>query len=137
MTRDLLDSSILIHFWCTRRLGEKSKAEVQQEAQALIGEQGTDSILTPIYIEVVAGARTPRELELTQAFLAEFRIADEGEILKGDWLRAREEAERIPADGRKRQLPDCLIKAIAQRLGRRVVSLDRSFRPETGASSPA
>ena len=72
--------------------------------------------MTPVYIEFVAGARTAVELELSRAYLAGLEIVDAGRILKEDWEKARQLAERVPRDGKPRQLGDCLIRAIALRL---------------------
>ena len=72
--------------------------------------------MTPVYIEFIAGARSAVELELSRAYLAGLEVVDAGRILKEDWEKARKLAERIPRNGKLRQLGDCLIRAIAARL---------------------
>lgn len=96
-------------------------------ARGLIALEATNAILTPVYIEMVAGVTSSQELRLTRAFLKPFNIADEGKILAQDWDRAREIAQRVPFDKRKRQLGDCLISAIAKRLKSEVVTREKRF----------
>lgn len=48
-------------------------------------------------------------------------------ILSQDLDQARRVAERIPRDGKRRQLGDCLIGAMALHLNYDVVTLDRRF----------
>lgn len=87
----------------------------------------TDAIVTPIRIEFVAGTRTAHELRLARAYLANFRAIDGGRILAEDWIEAHRIAERVPRDGKPRQLGDCLIAAIAKRLRYDVEAKDRAF----------
>jgi hypothetical protein len=72
----------------------------------LVTVRSTDTIVTPVYIEFVAGTRTAAELRLARAYLAGLRILDRGKILDLDWREARRLAERAPKDGRPRQLGD-------------------------------
>ncbi len=86
-----------------------------------------NAIVTPVVVEFVAGARKSRELELFRAFLACFDVIDRGQILPADWQAARRVAERIPRDGKPRQLGDCLIRAIARRLNYEIDTADQTF----------
>jgi predicted nucleic acid-binding protein len=54
----------------------------------------------------------------------EFRLADDGAVTMEDWEEARRLAVRVPRVGRPRQLGDCLIRAIANRLRLRVKTFD-------------
>lgn len=86
-----------------------------------------DAILTPIYIEFIAGTRSSNELDLARAFLGEFDRIDKGEITSQDWREAERYASRVPEDGHARGLVDCLIKAIAKRLRMDIDTSDKRF----------
>jgi predicted nucleic acid-binding protein len=87
----------------------------------------TNAILTPIYGEFMAGVTNREQLQLSRWYLAQFEVLDRGRILSEDWRAAIRMAERIPRNGKPRQLTDCLIRAIANRLRRRVVTRDVDF----------
>jgi len=126
--RKVLDTSVLIAHWRHRKgqaLTSTKKAALL--AKDLIRFQQIKSIFTPTYIEFVCGVPSQRELQLARSFLAEFDIVDLGQVSKQDWLEARRLAERVPRSGKKRQLGDCLIRAIANRLRYDVATLDASF----------
>ena len=130
MSRSLLDTSVLIHNW--RRLsGGRVRGRTEQEARdwanAVIGFYNTSTVATPVIIEFVAGARTGGELSLFRAYLDQFDVIDKGVVLRQDWDLARRIAERIPRDGKPRQLGDCLIRAVAQRFSCDVVTLEDRF----------
>lgn len=127
----ILDTSELIHNWhrCRRRTSRSEAREAAQEwARELIGLHDSSDIVTPVFIEFIAGVRSKGELDLARAYLAEFEIIDEGRILEEDWEHAKRLAARIPRDGKPRQLGDCLILAIAIRLNCDVRSLDKGFK---------
>jgi len=83
--------------------------------------------LTPIYIEFMAGAKSAKDIRLFRSYLSEFVILDDGKVFKTDWDVALQIAERVPPDGKPRQLGDCLIRALARRLNCEVVSKDVAF----------
>lgn len=89
--------------------------------------QASDAIATPIYLEFVCGVVQRHEMELAKAYLQSFRLVDEGRLTDDDWIEARRLAERIPRDRRPRGLVDCLIKAIANRLGYAVRTMDQGM----------
>lgn len=130
MRRRVLDTHVLIGHW-HRRLGDSPQQPTILQASAWADElatfYGTIAIVTPIYIEFVAGVRSKQELELARAYLGGFPNLDRGKILASDWKEAKRLAERVPRDGKPRQLGDCLIKAIATRFGYEVFSSDRGF----------
>jgi predicted nucleic acid-binding protein len=76
---------------------------------------------------VLAGTNQ-ETLQLTQAFLSEFRVIDAGTIPRSDWESATRRAKRIPRDGKPRQLGDCLIRAIAERLHYDLETFDKRLR---------
>jgi predicted nucleic acid-binding protein len=130
MPKDVFDTSVLIRRW-ERRGGHTSSGtterHVKQWARELIQAYRADLILTPVYVEFVAGVTSARELALARAFLAEFTVADDQKITPADWRNAVRIAQRVPRDGQRRQLGDCLIAAIADRLGLNVITLDLRF----------
>lgn len=128
--KKVLDTSVLIRWWriCRDRTrGELTPARVRGWARELIAFHESDAIVTPVYLELIAGVRDRQELHLTQVFLNEFRCIDEGHIPQQDWQEALRLAQRIPRDAKPRQLGDCLIRAIANRLKHQVVTYDGSF----------
>lgn len=93
----------------------------------LIEQHGSRRIVTPVYIEMVAGVTSSDELKLARAYLDPFEIVDQGQISKEDWNEAKKMAQRVAPKGGKRQLGDCLIRAIAKRLNCDVLTLDGGF----------
>jgi predicted nucleic acid-binding protein len=126
--RHVLDTSILISHWrrcrSARPLTELDEAEVERWARQLIEIERSDAIVTPVLIEFLCGVGDKREMILARAFLRPFKAIDDRRTLKRDWQEALRLAERVPANRRPRDLGDCLIKAIAQRLNYEVQSLD-------------
>ena len=134
MVRRIFDTSILISDWHQNagkrpKRGSKRQFETwgNQRAKELIELHGSDLIATPVAIEFIAGVQSSDELRLARAFLKPFRVMDDGRILSEDWKEAERLAARVPSDGRRRQLGDCLIRAIADRLNCEVLSLDKGF----------
>jgi predicted nucleic acid-binding protein len=130
MRRRVLDTSVLIRHWHDSRKKARDRptaALVRAWARELIELYETDAIVTPVFIEMIAGVTDRHELGPTRAFLEEFRRIDEGRILAPDWQEALRMAQRVPRDRRPRQLGDCLIRAIADRLKHEVVTYDKGF----------
>jgi predicted nucleic acid-binding protein len=118
--RQILDTSILIRHWQLCRTGRSidriSESDAEGWARDLIKIEDSNAIVTPVLLEFLCGVRDKREMILVRAFLSAFRCLDSGRTLVSDWREARRLAERVPANGRPRDLGDCLIKAIANRL---------------------
>lgn len=130
MPRRILDTSVLIRHWHSCGGGapsDKTVAEASKWGKDLFEIQRSRAILTPVYIEFVAGTTSQHEQKLARSFLEQFDIVDKGDILKQDWSEARRLAERIPSSRKRRQLGDCLIRAIANRLRYEVLSFESSF----------
>lgn len=131
MSQRVFDTSLLIRHWQRSRSAHSGRklsvADARRWAKDLIELRQTQLIVTPVVIEFLAGARDGRELSLHRAFLDEFHIADEGHITNDDWLLSKRLAERIPRDGAPRDLGDCLIRAIAERLHLDVDTLDKGM----------
>ena len=126
----ILDTSVLVAFWRKCRAGlrrELTTAVAQSWARNLMRLYENPAIVTPVSVEFLAGVCDGRELRATQAFLNEIPCADAGSIPKRDWQEAIRVAQRIPRKPHPRQMGDCLIRAIANRLKHQVVTIDRKF----------
>lgn len=127
----LVDTSILVRFWRQQasglRLSQITRQGVEEWARRLSSVYRSDAIVTPVYVEFVAGAADSHELKLARDFLSQFEIIDQGRIPPQDWVETRRLAERVPRNRSPRQLGDCLIKAIAKRLKHDVLSHDENF----------
>lgn len=104
-----------------------SAEEVEDWVTELAKYHKSRRIVTPVVLEFLSGATSSVELNLARTFVAGFEIADGNNVTDDDWRVARRIAERIPRDGKPRQLGDCLIKAIASRLKCGVMSTDQRF----------
>ena len=152
MTRRILDTSVLVSYWIeycedlvprkshkrSRKRGRKRTedrketrrvllSKVRRIAKLMIERCGSREIVTPVAIEFLAGFTRKEEMELGEAFLEELDCIDRGQITPEDWKEVRRLARRIPRDGRRRQLGDCLIRALANRFARDVFTPDRAF----------
>ncbi len=128
--RRILDTSMLIGHWhgCHKRSSHRGiPTSAQEWARELIELHDTRANVTPVEVEFLAGVRSRSELELARSFLSAFEIADQGKVLAEDWEQAKRLAARVPADGKPRQLGDCLIRAIAIRLKCDVRTQDKDF----------
>ncbi|HUT10885.1 MAG TPA: PIN domain-containing protein [Thermoguttaceae bacterium] len=130
MRKTVFDTSVLIRHWihCGGRSPKnKTLADAESWGRSLVEAHDSNAVLTPVYIEFVAGARSTAELRLAEAYLEQFEIIDNRSILKQDWEEAERLARRVPRSGKPRQLVDCLVRAIANRLNRDVFTLDQTF----------
>lgn len=129
-SRLIFDTSALIAHW-HRCSGGKLTARTRQDAvewgERLAEFHQTRRIVTPVAVEFLAGTRSGHELDLARAYLSVFEVADGGQVTADDWLCARRIAERVPRDGKPRQMGDCLVRAVAQRLTCDVISSDERF----------
>ena len=131
--RRVLDTSILVSFW-NRKLDQRRNSTVLptlEDAKTWAAElqknRRAKAILTPIRIEFICGAQSGEMLKLYDAFLSEFDLLDKGIVQKSDWMEAEKIARRVPREARRRQMGDCLIRAIANRLNYDVDSADAGF----------
>ncbi len=130
MLKRVLDTCVLLTHWKQRKaaqVGELTLADVERWARELAAIHQGKAIVTPIYIEFLAGTRDSSEQRLAEAYLAEFDTIDKGNIPKRDWDETLRLAKRIPPKGKPRQLGDCLIRAIAKRLKHEVITTDTGF----------
>jgi predicted nucleic acid-binding protein len=127
----VLDTNILISYWKrvtgNNRLSAVTTEQAREWGHSLVKELDSDLILTPVCIEFLCGFGSAHEVKLGRAYLPAFDIADEGSISERDWQQARRLAERVPRDGLRRQLGDCLIRAICDRLRLEVLTGERRF----------
>lgn len=152
MPKRILDTNVLItHF---RRLGplkEKSPAEAADWGRKLIDDKGTKAIVLPVVVEILAGVRDSHELALTEAYLGTFLVIDEKKGTPPDcWEEAKRIAKRIPrypselprSKGKRarqqnlkaasRDFGDCLIIAIANKMGFEVLTDDKGLIRQSG-----
>jgi predicted nucleic acid-binding protein len=131
MPRRVLDTNILISHWARggvrRRRGQATEAVAKQWGRDLSRTFDSDAIVTPVEVEYLCGQRTGDELRLARAYLSAFDVIDGGQVLPEDWSAAKRIASRVPRDGRPRQLGDCLIRAICDRLHVDVLTAERRF----------
>ena len=130
MRRRILDSCKLINQWqrCYgRHHGKPSDRDITRWAKELIELYETDWIVTPVAVEVLAGFTRREELKWGERFLSYFRCVDAKNIPPEDWDTAFHLVRWIPHDKKRRQLGDCLIRAIARRLKCDVETNDRGF----------
>ncbi|MFO0964694.1 MAG: hypothetical protein U0793_03780 [Gemmataceae bacterium] len=128
MSRRVLDTGA--HFFWARYTGKDALSLLGRRvewAKELIDLRNSNTIVTPVLVEFLCGARTNTERELFRAFLAPFQILDNREVAPDDWDCTQKYAERIPRDGKPRELGDCLIKALAEKYRRSVDSLETRF----------
>jgi predicted nucleic acid-binding protein len=131
MPKRVLDTNILLDFWndrVRRCNGRFQPIDARRWAKDLISLHDSNAILTPIYIEVIAGVLNPNESAGWEAFLREFNCVDEQRLLSEDWKLAIQFAKRIPRKTRPRKLGDCLIRALCKRLRYEIVSKDKDMR---------
>ena len=131
MALRVLDTNILINFWgdCRRKYQPAQITEELARAwgRELVTLQGTRAILTPIYIEYVAGKCSELEVIWARAYLSVLHLIDDGNVTDADWRNAKRIAARVPARQGRRQLGDCLIRAISERLHHEVTTMDKRF----------
>lgn len=130
MPKRLFDTSLLIaHFNQFPEQEQKTPAALRDWGAKLVEIHSTDPVCSPVVIELLAGTRDQQELYLHLAFLSAFTSIDDGKIPPGDWQKAQQLAQRVPSkrSGRARDLGDCLIRAIADRLHCDVLALDKWF----------
>jgi predicted nucleic acid-binding protein len=134
MVRRVLDTNVLIEdFRGLQPYAEKKTQQARTRAQALIHDKNTKAILSPIEIEFLGGICDRHEMELAEAYLAEFQVIDEHKTLPQDWEEARRVAKHIGHNTGPRQLGDCLIIAICNRLRYELpISKDRGLRRQLG-----
>jgi predicted nucleic acid-binding protein len=107
MRKRVLDTNVLIEHWrhCGGHTGgDKTAADAIQWAKELIDRFDAGAVVTPVCVEFLAGVTSSRELELARAYLSQFRVIDQARIPAQDWEEARRLAERVPRDGKPRQL---------------------------------
>ena len=93
------------------------------------GAGRSDGVVTPDYLELIGGGRDRGEVRLTEYFLGQFPLLDDGTLLPQDWIEALRLARRVPFSGRSRGALDCLIRAVSNRLGLTVKTEDQGMPP--------
>jgi predicted nucleic acid-binding protein len=133
MSKRVLDTNRLIdQFRLLQPYARKKRDDAVRCADQLIELHETNAIVSPVEIEIIAGVVDPHEMELTIAFLGLFQIIDKRRILPEDWEEARRIAKHIGNSAKRRDLGDCLITAISNRLRHEVLTGDLGLKRQTG-----
>lgn len=87
MAQRVLDTSILIDFWRTKRA--HSRTPLTERLAKAWGEElartrHSNAIVTPVYLEYLCGTQDATALQLARSFLGPFSIIDKGHILSED-----------------------------------------------------
>lgn len=131
MARRVLDTNVLIRHWGDElgysKLDQVTVRRATECGRRLIGIQQTNAILTPVYVEFLCGHATAHGVSLARGFLSAFELVDGGRILPADWEHAKRIAGRVARDGLRRQMGDCLIRAICDRLNLSVFTFEKRF----------
>lgn len=127
--RRILDTSVLISYWNSKGGRPADAAVAQAWATDVQRIHRSDAILSPVYLEFICGTQSSEELKLATAFLERFEVKDAWQIRREDLRKARQIAARVPRKRNRRQLGDCLIRALANRLRCEVVTSDQGFPP--------
>ena len=117
MLRRVLDTNVLS--WISAAFNptpQRGPQDARDRARLLIKDKNTDAILSAIEVEFLVGVVDRHEMELAEAYLAEFQVIDENNTLPQDWEEARRVARHIGHHATPRDLGDCLIIAICERL---------------------
>ena len=129
----VLDTNILIaHFLALRPLAGKGASDAVSSARRLIEDRGTDEIVSPVEVEFLCGVLERHEMRLREAFLSVFKVIDEHSTIPKDWSEAARYAKHPGFHASPRDLGDCLVSAIADRLGREVISDDKGLHRQRG-----
>jgi predicted nucleic acid-binding protein len=138
MATRVLDTNILINHW-RRHFSQINRKQINRDdakecGRSLIKHQGSHAILTPIYLEFICGMNSAAEVDLARHYLGQFKIMDGGLIQRTDWETAKNYAARVPRGGSRRQMGDCLIRAVCDRLRLDILTADRGFPPRSNVS---
>lgn len=129
----VLDTNILIeHFQTMRPLDGKGADDALACAKQLIKDRDSDAIVSPVEVEFLCGVLNQPEMRLREAFLHAFRVIDDRKTLPQDWHEARRLAKHPGFHARPRDLGDCLIVAIAERLHHEIASFDKGVYEQRG-----
>jgi predicted nucleic acid-binding protein len=133
MPKYTLDTNVLIaHFNELRPLDGKGEDEVEAWARSLTSDRGTNAILSPVEVEFLCGVVNQHELRLHEAYLRVFEVVDDRKTLPQDWQEARRLAKHAGYQARPRDLGDCLISAISDRLHLEILSDDKGLIRQRG-----
>jgi predicted nucleic acid-binding protein len=128
----VIDTNVLIWLWhgrppATRPVRSEETADAA--ATAWLRAHPGDAILTPVRLEFLAGTRDKEEQRLADRFLSHFKVLDGGRVLPDDWKRAEHFVRRVRGTGTARQLVDCLLLAICDRLHAELHTRERGLNP--------
>ena len=133
MPKRVFDANILIsHFQQLRPLDGKGERDAEDWARTLITSRNGDAILSPVEVEFLCGVVNQHEMRLREAYLRAFKVVDDHKTLAHDWDEARRLAKHAGFQAEPRELGDCLISAISDRLNLELVTEDRGLIRQRG-----
>ncbi len=133
MPKRVLDTNILItHFQQLRPLNDKGTGDAEEWARRLIKDKEADAIVSPIEVEFLCGVLNEHERRLRESYLRPFRVIDDRRTLPQDWQEARRVAKHPGFHTGPRDLGDCLITAISDRLNHEVITDDKGLLRQRG-----
>lgn len=116
MSKVILDTDILSEFL------KGHNAAVVERAARYARDHGVFSLTSITVFEIVSGLEAKGASSQLQAFLAWLRLNEEIVPVAEDYRSAARIKARAGKQGDIVELPDCLIAAVAARLGRPVVT---------------
>jgi predicted nucleic acid-binding protein len=129
----VLDTNILLaHFHRLRPLDGKREAEAENWARTLIEDKQSDAIVSPVEVEFLCGVLNEHERRLRECYLRPFRVIDDHKTLPQDWQEAKRLAKHPGFRASPRDLGDCLITAISDRLKHEVITDDKGLVRQRG-----
>ena len=133
MPKPVLDTNILIaHFQKFRPFDGKSPLDAEEWAKVLIADKETNAIVSPVEVEFLCGVLNQTETVLREGYLRAFRLIDDRKTLPADWEEARRVAKHPGFHAGPRDLGDCVIAAISERLHCAVISDDKGLSRQLG-----
>jgi predicted nucleic acid-binding protein len=133
MPKRVFDTNILIsHFHQLRPLEGKGEREAEEWARSLISSRNGNAIVSPVEVEFLCGVVNQHEIRLREAYLRTFKVVDDHKTIPQDWDEARRLAKHAGFHAEPRDLGDCLISAISDRLNLELVTGDKGLIRQRG-----
>ena len=132
-SKRLADTNALIKHFRELRPYDRKTTEQAEEWGRSYAREFNAVIVAPVEVEFLAGIVDRHEMTLAEAYLRPFSLADRREPVARDWEEARRVAKHVGFQAARRQLCDCLITALADRLHIDVIqSEDKGLHRQRG-----
>lgn len=127
----VIDHNVVLAIW-HGRVPDGRKVRTEETARLAADEwlhkHPGDGLVTPVRLEFLGGTDDREEQRLGDLFLDRFPLYDGGRVLPEDWAVAERYARRIRGTGTKRDVIDCLVLALCDRLNADIYTLDLGAR---------